>query len=81
MDSKSLIKQFILTQLVKDSATKDLSDIDSLIDSGIIDSLAIMKLLSFLEEQFEIQIGGDELVMENFETIDAIEQMIAGKKA
>jgi acyl carrier protein len=48
---------------------------------GIIDSMAIMKLLSFLEEKFKIQITGDELLEENFQSLNAITHLVESKCA
>jgi acyl carrier protein len=81
MDPKTIIKQFILNDIQKDRKRKDLADGESLIDQGVIDSLGIMKMLAFLEEKFNIQIAGDELVLENFETLDAITQLVDKKIA
>jgi acyl carrier protein len=49
------------------------------VEQGIIDSFGIMTLLGFLEESFGIQIGGDELLPENFESIAAISALVDGK--
>jgi acyl carrier protein len=81
MDSKNLIKQYILTEIHKDRNKKDLEDTEPLIDGGIIDSLAIMKLLAFLEEKFHIQISGNELLLENFENLNAIAQLVERKRS
>ncbi len=79
MDTKNLVKQYILTEIHKDRSKKDLEDTEPLIDGGILDSLAIMKLLVFLEEKFHIQISGNELIVENFETLNAIAQLVDKK--
>ena len=81
MDAKTVIKQFILNDIQKDHKRKDLEDNESLIDQGVIDSLAIMKMLVFLEEKFNIQISGDELILENFETLDSITRLVERKIA
>ncbi len=41
--------------------------------------MGLVSLLSFLEEQFSIRIDGDELVPENFETIETIASFVDGK--
>lgn len=80
MDTKQLIKQYIQSELVKDKKHANLSDTDSLIDSGIIDSLGIMKLIGFLEDKISIQITDDELIPENFSTVDAIASLVQKKQ-
>lgn len=46
------------------------------IEEGMIDSFDLVALVSDLEQQFNITIDGVEVVPENFETLDAIEQLI-----
>ncbi|HUN55350.1 MAG TPA: phosphopantetheine-binding protein [Smithella sp.] len=72
------IRKFIKTKIVKDN-TIDFKDTDSLIETGIIDSLGIQVLLAYLEETYAISISDDELVPENFETIDAIKHFVERK--
>lgn len=45
---------------------------DPLLEGGIVDSLGILDLVAFLEEDFGIQVSDDELVPENFQTIDCL---------
>ncbi len=54
---------------------------DTLIfEEGIFDSLGFLSLISFLDEEFGIEVGNDELSEENFESINAIVAFIAKKK-
>jgi acyl carrier protein len=75
IDNKQ-IWEFIKAEIIKDNNISNFKDTDSLIETGIIDSLGIQKLLVYLENAFSIEISDDELVPENFETIDAIAQLI-----
>ena len=43
-----------------------------LLESGILDSLALLRLLVFIEEKFDILVEDFELLPENFNTIDSI---------
>jgi acyl carrier protein len=80
-DTKTLIKNYILTELVKDKKQANLSDSDSLIESGIVDSLGIMKLIGFLEDKVNIQITDDELIPENFASVDSITALVMKKQS
>jgi acyl carrier protein len=52
----------------------------NLIDEGIIDSLGIFMLIDFVGQQFEFHIQADDVVMENFQSVQAIRQLVeAGK--
>jgi acyl carrier protein len=75
---KGQIRQFIL-ELGRRKGLETIADGESLVPSGIIDSLAIFKLLSFLEDTFRLQIADDEITYENFESIDEIDRFVAGK--
>ena len=55
---------------------------DSLIfREGFFDSMGFIMLITFIEEQFSIRINDDELVEENFESINAITDFIVRKKS
>lgn len=69
---------FLKNELARGHAGVDVEK-DSLIDSGIIDSLGIMKLVQFLGKELKVQIADDELLPENFENLAAIETLIDGK--
>ena len=51
---------------------KNVRDADSLISSGLIDSLSILKLIGHLEEKLAVTIPPDDLQPDDFETIDYI---------
>ena len=74
------IMEFIKNQLVREKPMKNIGRGDDLIESGIIDSLGILKLLEFLESKFSIHISDEELIPENFESIESIESFISRKK-
>ena len=56
------------------------SDTDSLVDHGVIDSLTMMELIGFLERTYGIQVTDDELIPENFETLSAIAGFVEQKR-
>lgn len=65
----------------KNPKAKDLSAEDSLLDKGLLDSMAIVKLIAFLEERFGVQLGDDEFDPDNFETLAAITKLVDSKTA
>lgn len=76
MSNKEIIKEFISHELLHGSRETPLNDEDQLIELGIIDSLGIMTLLTFVEDRFSLQISGDDLIPENFGSIAAISDLI-----
>ena len=53
-------------------------DGDSLVESGLLDSFQIVDLVGMLEEEFNIEIDAELVVVENFETKEAIIKMLEG---
>ena len=76
MNTSDSIRNFITGDILHGTLKNPLNDHDPLIESGIIDSMGVMTLLAFLEEKFSIQIPGDELLPENFESISTITALV-----
>jgi acyl carrier protein len=74
---KDEVGKFILEEFLPKGYV--LNDDVSLFDSGIIDSLGVIKLIAFIEEKFKIIINPSEVRIENFNTIDKITDIISKK--
>ena len=79
MKEETVIKTFIQKEFIRTPGI-DLENADNLIEQGIIDSLGIMKLLTFLEQSFGIKVADEELIPVNFETIDSISTFVRCKE-
>lgn len=73
------IKDFILRDIIRDGGVRTLAANDNLIDSGVINSLGIMKIVNFLESNYTISISDDEILLDNFESLAAITKFVDGK--
>ena len=62
------------------SKRRELQNADSLLESGIIDSLGVLDLVSFIESEFQIMVSDEDLTPENFQTIDRIMAFVEGKR-
>ena len=71
------IKEFIITEVNPDLGLKRLDDDEPLIDSGIVDSLGVLRILAFLDETFGIDLAGDEIKLQNFRSVRSICDLIA----
>ncbi len=49
---------------------------ESLLDRGVIDSVGLISLVAFLEQEAGVRIPDDEIVPENFETIESMEAFV-----
>ena len=74
------VKQFILREFLPGEDADQLTDSTPLISSGILDSLATLRLSTFLEQEFDIQMQAHELDEEHIGSIAAIEQLIKAKR-
>jgi acyl carrier protein len=72
-------RQHIAESILMVSSTP-LGGDDSLLAQGILDSLAVLELVEFLQREFQIQIGGDELLPENLDTLNRIAAFVARKR-
>ena len=79
MQEKEILRKFIFEEIVKESKIDYLDNNESLLQGGVIDSLNILQLLAFIEEKFSIKIKDEELIPENFETINTITSLIQRK--
>lgn len=71
------IKERVSAVLVQvNKKVEPLLDSTSLVSSGILDSLDIMSLIMDLERAFEIEIDPEDVLSENFESVDAITALV-----
>ena len=78
--TKATVKDFILHEFLPGESPDNLPDSMELITSGILDSLATLKLVAFLEETFGIETEPHELDPDNLNSIDIIANFVAAKK-
>ena len=75
-DYSAKIKEFIITEVNPDLNLKSLGDDEPLIDSGIVDSLGVLRILSFLDETFGVDLSSNEIKLENFKDVRTICRMV-----
>jgi len=59
---------------------REVSDDEPLISSGLLTSLQTVELVLFLGERFGVEVGDDEFVEDNFQTVDAISRLVLSKR-
>lgn len=80
-DIKETIRQFILTQHLPGELPGNLRDTTRLQSSGILDSLAVLGLVSFVEGKFAIELSASETGPESFDRIEDIARLVARKRS
>lgn len=79
MDAKATVREIVETTVLPRTDVASVADDHPLLDSGLIDSLGIFELVTHLEEACGVTIEDEELVPENFGSIDAIAALVGQK--
>jgi acyl carrier protein len=75
------IKQFIVDEFMPDVSVEDLDSDFDLLTNGVVDSLGLLKVVAWLEEEFDIGVDESELGPESFRTVGAIKEYVDAAKA
>jgi len=78
-DIKNELRKFIIDRYMSRFDKNKLSDGDSFLDKGIIDSIGVIELAAFIQKRYGIKIKPPEIVPENFDTLDNLERYILKK--
>jgi acyl carrier protein len=75
---KDQIREYI-QESAKYTGVEGITDDASLITAGVIDSVQLVRVVSFLEETFGVTVLDEEFVPGNFESIDQMERLVLSK--
>lgn len=73
------IIKYIEEELASEEIEGGLDATEDLLGSGILDSLGMMKLIAFLEEEFQINVSPEDMTIENFMTVDHVGDYLESK--
>lgn len=54
---------------------------DSLLDTGIIDSLGTLEAVQFLEDEFGVEVTDDEMVADHFDSVHSMTELVDSKQS
>ena len=74
------IRQYVFENFIVDD-DEDFSDDESFLESGLIDSTGILELITFVEENYEIEIEDEEMIPDNLDGIAKVARFVASKMA
>ncbi len=77
---EQIIKEYIGKQFLFDDPQAVIEDDQNLIEDGIIDSLGIFTLIAFIEQQFGIKIQPEDVVLDNFQSVNTVKSLILSKQ-
>ena len=78
-DIRDAVRTFILEQFLPGEDARNLTDKTELKESGILDSLSTLKLVTFLEERYGVEFEANDLDSGNLSTLEAIERLVRSK--
>ena len=79
MDIKKSLREFITENFLFNASDNTFADDDSFLESGIIDSTGILELVSFIEENYRFDVLDEELVPDNFDSLDKLASYVSNK--
>ncbi len=79
MTTLKSLEKFLLSDIASDLGKKTLDPDENLLEQSIIDSLGILKLVTFLEEAFGIQVIDEDIVPENFQSLNSMASFVEQK--
>lgn len=80
-DIKATVKSYVLNEFLPGEDPSALTDAVPLITTGILDSIAVLKLVAFLEEQFNVTIEAHEAGVDNLNTVADITRLVKSKQS
>lgn len=73
------VKSYVLDAFLPGADPSELTDATPLISSGILDSLATVRLITFLEDQYGIEVAAHEASADNLDTLIQIANLVRAK--
>jgi acyl carrier protein len=71
MDRKAAIAEYIKNEIMRNKNAK-LDYDEDLLSAGILDSLAILQLVAYIEKALGIQVPDEDVVYDNFKSVNAL---------
>jgi acyl carrier protein len=77
---RETVRRYILDNFLPGEDASNLTDSTELKESGILDSMSTLKLVTFLEEQYKVEFEADDLDAGNLSTVANIAALVASKQ-
>jgi len=79
--TEAAIREFLLHDVFYDKDLSGLEAGESLLERGLLDSLSILKIVTFCEESFGITIPDTDVLPDHFDSIRAIATLVESRRA
>ncbi|MCK4258420.1 MAG: acyl carrier protein [Halanaerobiales bacterium] len=81
VEIKENIRDFIVENMVIYDDDVTFTDADNIFELGFVDSMFALKLVTFIETEFEIKVGNEDLNLANFSSVDNIVNFVNKKSS
>ena len=81
MELKENIRKYIAENMLFSDKGFPYSDDASFLEEGIIDSIGFMELVTYVQQTFSIEVGPEELVPANFDSVNKLAAYVGSKRA
>lgn len=79
LDLEQMLTSLIREEFMENDTETVLNGDLQLVQEGVIDSLGIFRLIGLLEQKLGLKVDPEDLVIENFETINSLKAFVGGK--
>ena len=79
MNVASELEQFIVNDITQGTGRQSVAPDEDLLANGVVDSHGLMEIVGFLEDRYKVVVTDDDLLPENFQSLERIEAFVAGK--
>lgn len=77
VETKNKIKEYIISSTLSDKTA--ITDDTLIFETGLLDSMGLLFLIEFIKEEFNVEVSDDELLPENFESVNNIIKFLEDK--
>jgi len=78
-DIAQQVREFVVSNFLYGQDASNVTDDQSLLESGIMDSTGVLELVAFLEQQFNVKVADRELLPENLDSVNNAANFVARK--
>ena len=75
----SVVKDYLLDNFLFGFEEDEIKDNTSFMELGVLDSTGIMEIVSFLEDEYSITFGDDEIIPDNLDSLELIAKFVLNK--
>ena len=77
MDIEAALQKFISQELLSGSRKVEVDE--NLLEGGLIDSVGTIRLLGFIQDEWDFNVPAEDFVIENFESVHAMRRYLETK--